>query len=298
MVPTILPQVRSASVGRASRTCTLGVKGGAHVNKGYTMIDSTVSRRGFVTVAAGAAALGTAAVRPAFADEAARTFADTVEWAAEYDVVVLGMGFSGLVSAMAAADEGATVLICEKASDMGAGGNSKICGRLFAWTQGDVEAARDYYTALAAGRAIPEDMLEILVNGIAGMGDTLSEKYGLDASVFTNQKIHPAFGFMSPEYPEKPGSEAMGLWSSHEDLADSFLYQSMRDRLAADYADKVDVWFETPGVSLIQDPADGTVLGVSVNRRGEARNVCALNGVCVCTGGFERIPAHSLTSFR
>lgn len=262
------------------------------------MIDSTVSRRAFITTAAGAAALGTAAVRPAFADEAARTFADTVGWAAEYDVVVLGMGFSGLVSAMAAADEGATVLICEKSSDMETGGNSKICGQMFAWTQGDVEAARDYYTALAAGRAVSEDMLDILANGVAGMGDTLSGKYGLDASAFTNQEIHSAFGFMSPEYPEKPGSEAMGLWSSHEDIADSFLYQSMRDCLAAGYADKVDVWFEAPGVSLIQDPADGTVLGVRVSRGGVERNVRALNGVCVCTGGFERIPAHSLTPFR
>lgn len=252
------------------------------------MIDSTVSRRGFVTAAAGAAALGATAARPAFADEAAWTFADTVEWAAEYDVVVLGMGFSGLVSAMAAADEGATVLICEKAPDAAAGGNSKVCGQMFAWSQGDVEAARAYYTGLAAGRTIPEDMLDILANGIAGMGDTLSGKYGLDASVFTNQEIHPAFGFMSPEYPEKPGSEAMGLWSSHGEVADSFLYQTVRDRLAADYADKVDVWFETPGVSLIQDPADGTVLGVSVSRGGETRNVRALNGVCVCTGGFER----------
>ena len=253
------------------------------------MIDSTVSRRGFVTAAAGVAVLGATVACPAFAEEAARTFSDTIEWAAEYDVVVLGMGFSGLVSAMAAADEGATVLICEKASDAEAGGNSKICGQMFAWTQGDVEAARAYYTALAAGRAIPEDMLDILVNGVAGMGDTLSGKYGLDASVFTNKKnADSRFAYMSPEYPEKPGSEAMGLWSAHESDCDSFLYQTVRDRLTADYADKVDVWFETPGVLLIQDPADGTVLGVRVSRGGETRNVRAFNGVCVCTGGFER----------
>lgn len=164
-------------------------EGASTLTRRYTMIDSTVSRRGFVTAAAGVAVLGATVACPAFAEEAARTFSDTIEWAAEYDVVVLGMGFSGLVSAMAVADEGATVLICEKASDAEAGGNSKICGQMFAWTQGDVEAARAYYTALAADRAIPEDMLDILVNGVAGMGDTLSGKYGLDASVFTNKKM-------------------------------------------------------------------------------------------------------------
>lgn len=98
------------------------------------MSASNVSRRSFVTAAAaalGASALG-AATTTAFAEGSATsyTFADTVEWAAQYDVVVLGMGFSGLVSAMAAADEGASVLICEKAPQGEEGGNSKVCGQI------------------------------------------------------------------------------------------------------------------------------------------------------------------------
>lgn len=283
LTPTIV--VRHFDTGSAPR------KPGK--NKEGCMSASNVSRRSFVTAAAaalGASAIGTATTT-AFAEESATsyTFADTVEWAAQYDVVVLGMGFSGLVSAIAAADEGASVLICEKAPQGEEGGNSKVCGQMFAWAQGDVDSARTYYTALAAGRAIPDDMLEILASGVASMGDTLAERYGMDSSIFVNQKDAEGgrFAHMSPEYPEKPGSDVIGLWSTHETAADGFLYQTMSERLVANYADKIDVWYETPGTALIQDPATKTVVGVAVNRSGEQRNVRAVNGVCVCTGGFE-----------
>ena len=47
------------------------------------------------------------------------------------------------------------------------------------------------------------------------------------------------------------------------------------------------MWYATPGEELIQDPVSGAVIGVKVSRNGEERNVRALNGVCICTGGFE-----------
>lgn len=254
------------------------------------MAVSSVSRRSFVTVAAGALGAGAAgiATAKAHAEESATsyTYADTIKWDAQYDVVVLGMGFAGLVSAMAAADEGASVLICEKAPQGEAGGNSKVCGQMFAWAQGDVDAAREYYTGLAAGRVIPEDMLEILANGIANMGDTLASRYGFDSDIYVDAKDFGGW-YMSPEYPEMPGSDSMGLWATHETPSDGYLYQTMIDRLSGEYAGKVDVWFETPGVSLIQDSMTRTVIGVTVERDGEPRNVRALNGVCMCVGGFE-----------
>ena len=42
------------------------------------------------------------------------TYADTIRWDAQYDVVVVGFGGAGGVSAITAADEGAQVLILEK----------------------------------------------------------------------------------------------------------------------------------------------------------------------------------------
>ncbi len=104
---------------------------------------------------------------------------------------------------------------------------------------------------------------------------------------FMNCTGIPMLGVMSPEYPEFPGADKITLNATHQGVSDSYLYQSMKSRLADNYSDKVDVWFNTPGVSLIQDPQSKAVIGVKVSRNGEDRNVRALNGVCVCTGGFE-----------
>ena len=255
------------------------------------MQSTNVSRRSFLTQAAlVGAAFGAAgaSASAAHASEAggSYTFADTVEWDASYDVVVLGMGFAGMAAAMSAADAGASVLICEKAPDGLAGGNSRVCGQMFANGYGDADGALQYYTALAAGRETPLDMLQVLAEGVAGMEDRLADKYDMDKSAFTDQT--EAFGgWMSPEYPEFAGSENIRLWATQEQYGQSYLYQYMRSHIVEKYLDAIDAWFETPGVALVQDPVTKTVVGVTVERGGERRNVRAVNGVCVCTGGFE-----------
>ena len=47
----------------------------------------------------------------------------------EYDVVVIGHGFAGAAAAITAAQEGAQVLMLEKAPETAAGGNSRVCGQ-------------------------------------------------------------------------------------------------------------------------------------------------------------------------
>lgn len=222
----------------------------------------------------------------ALADESsqsAHTYADTVKWDAEYDVVVLGMGFAGMMSAMTAADEGAAVLLCEKMDEGEAGGNSKVCGQGFAWAQGDAEGAYKYYSALAGGREVPDDVIRALSDGVACSGDVIAS-FGLSPEEFVPAPTEKGY---DPEYPEFEGGENINQFYAHQGSSDSYVYQHVKGIIANDYAGKIDVWFETPGIELIQDPVSGAIIGVTVNRKGEARNVRALNGVCVCTGGFE-----------
>ena len=103
-----------------------------------------ISRRNFLK---GSAAMGILAAMGGDAHQgriaegsSAYTFADTVKWDAEYDVVVLGLGFAGMTAAVTAADAGAKVLIAEKMSEALAGGNSKVAGQLFAYGHKDREA--------------------------------------------------------------------------------------------------------------------------------------------------------------
>ena len=245
-----------------------------------------ISRRSFLkgSVAMGAlAAMGSATL--ASADET-YTYADTIKWDAQYDVVVLGMGFAGMNAAMAAADAGASVLIAEKMNDALSGGNSKVCGQLFAYGNEDYEATLKYYQQLSGGRDVPQDMLETIVKGVTHMYETVKTKfYDGDDSGFLPCTGVPMLGHMSPEYPEFEGSEKVALVGTNQ-LGGVKLYDATRNTFAK-YTDKVDVWFETPAIELIQEPTTKTIIGVKVNRKGEERFVRAVNGVVVATGGFE-----------
>ena len=218
------------------------------------------------------------------------TFADTIRWDAEYDVVVMGMGAAGMVAAKTAADNGAKVVIVEKCEEGKAGGNTKVCGQLFAYGNGDVEATKTYYNALAGGRSIEPEIVDTISESVANMADILADEFGFNKDEYmdwTGVKVGDTdLGAMSPEYPEMPGHEKIGLWTTHAGVSDSYLYQGFKQNVL-DRADMIDVWYSSPAKSLIQDPETKTIIGVTVEREGKEMNIRAINGVCICTGGFE-----------
>ena len=171
------------------------------------MLKTDVTRRNLVKGAAlGAVAVGAVAAGTALADEAAAseyTYADTVKWDAEYDVVVLGIGFAGMAAAIAAADAGANVLICEKADEGESGGNSKVCAQFFIDGNGDADACLAYFKALAADRETPEDVLKVYADGIANMGQILADRYGFNPDEYADYgPLSESVALLSPEYPE------------------------------------------------------------------------------------------------
>lgn len=246
-----------------------------------------ISRRNFLKGAAATGALvAMNGMSIAAAEEKAYTFADTIAWDAQYDVVVMGMGFAGMTAAMTAADEGANVLLAEKMSEALAGGNSKVAGQFFAYGHEDLEATRAYYQALTGGREVPEDTLEVIVNGVTHMWGNLKDLlFDGNDSEFMDWTGLPVIGEMSPEYPEFPGSDKIALCSTHMGASDSFLYTTTKNVMLR--RPNIDVWYESPAVELIQEPETKTIVGVKISRGGKTLNVRALNGVVVCTGGFE-----------
>ena len=222
-----------------------------------------ISRKSFVKGALGLGAVGilagcassasstaaSASSKAAPAEKKEFTFADTVRWDAQYDVVVMGMGAAGMVAAKTAADNGAKVVIVEKCEEGKAGGNTKVCGQLFAYANGDKDAAKSYYTALAGGRDIEPEIIDAISEGVANMADILADEFGFNKDEYmdwTGVNVGGTnMGAMSPEYPEMPGHEKMALWTTHAGASDGYLYQGLK------------------------------------------QNVTDLNGVCICTGGFE-----------
>ena len=263
-----------------------------------------ISRKSFVKGALGLGAVGilagcassasstaaSASSTAAPAEKKEFTFADTVRWDAQYDVVVMGMGAAGMVAAKTAADNGAKVVIVEKCEEGKAGGNTKVCGQLFAYANGDKDAAKSYYTALAGGRDIEPEIIDAISEGVANMADIVADEDGISKDEYmdwTGVNVGGTnMGAMSPEYPEMPGHEKMALWTTHKGASDGYLYQGLKQNVT-DRVDAIDVWYSSPAKSLIQDPVTKTVVGVTVERDGKEMNIRALNGVCICTGGFE-----------
>ena len=251
------------------------------------------SLAGAATAALSAGGIGmlTAGAQESAAEEGASyTYADTIPWDAEYDVAVLGMGFAGMNAALAAADAGAATVIIEKMPEEKAGGNSKVCGQMFAYGHGDYDATLAYYKQMTGEREVPDAMLETIVKGITTTWEDIADLvYDGNDSEFCDLSDPNTWGIlakMSPEYPEFEGSDKVALCSTHVGVSDSFLFQNVK-ALVAGKADKIDVWYDSPALELIQDPETKVIIGVKVSRGGKEINVRALNGVVVATGGFE-----------
>jgi succinate dehydrogenase/fumarate reductase flavoprotein subunit len=201
-------------------------------------------------------------------------------WDAEYDVVVVGFGGAGASTAVTAADAGAKVLLLEKAPLGEEGGNTRYAAQLVMMPKKDQRAnAITYYKAMRGEYGNQTDeMIEFIIDGALGNWDWF-EKMGVSPS---RLGIYPLV-----EYPELPGgNEAIQTTFMDGVIWQSQFWKFLR-QLVFDRRDKIDVWYESPGVKLIQDPATRIVHGVVAEHGGKNYNIRARNGVVLTTGGFE-----------
>lgn len=251
---------------------------------------TSIDRR--TLVSAGAAALGSAAlgVSLASADEAKAPdtpWETTVAWDAEYDVIVVGMGGAGMSSAITAADEGAKVLLLEKAPEGDAGGNSNICMQWVCYTE-DPDGVLEYFKALRGDWETPSDA--ILDTYIEGM--THNKEWLESLGAPNVQPLEYA------EYPTFPGVESFqlvtvdgstGMKPPHVFGGNGAAYNLLKDNVVA-RADAIDVWYGAPAKKLVQDPATKVIHGVEAEVAGETVAIRAKNGVVLACGGYENNP--------
>ena len=251
-------------------------------------MEASLTRRSLVagaaTVAAGAlAATTTHTARAATADF---TFADTVAWNAEYDVVVIGYGAAGGVAAIYAADAGAHVLLCDSAPEGEEGGNSRVACQMMVAAD-DPEKAYTYYKdGLAWHFDVDEEALRAYTDGISNIESYL-EYLGVAPEDLTTW---PNTGSgVCPEYPEYEGGDTIYEVFVAPGGYNSSLYKLIRKNVI-ERADAIDVWCSSPAVHLVQDPQTKTIVGVELERDGASFLVRAANGVVLACGGFENNP--------
>lgn len=251
-----------------------------------------LNRRSFVQSAAclGLGAAGASGfVAQAYADESdltGITYADTVAWNAEYDVVVVGFGGAGGVASIYAADSGARVLLCDAAPEGDEGGNTRYAAQMCV-SGSDPDKLYSYYKdGLYWHFNIDEDTLRAYTDGLCDMENLM--KY-IDAEDPVIR--YPSGTVITPEYPEynEIGGDTVVEWFVHDGGFDSALWRTIRAAVEK-RSDMIDVWLESPAVHMVQDPTSKTVVGVEINRGGESVLVHAKNGVVLACGGFENNP--------
>ena len=247
------------------------------------MESTAVSRRTLIIASAGLGLAGIAAAAPARADEAAApaTYADTIPWGYETQICIVGMGGSGAVAAITAANDlGVKTLVVEKAPKGLDGGNTKFCSQRFLRTEdADREKMAEYMKVVRG--LYTEDMTDEVID------------YLVDGYTRTTAWYEAHGGYVDspkndPEFPEFVNSDVVYKNWTADDYQGAFWPVMERNVEALREAGKLEVWYDSPAVELVQDPISKTVIGVKVMKDGtEPVYVRALNGVLLACGGFE-----------
>jgi succinate dehydrogenase/fumarate reductase flavoprotein subunit len=216
----------------------------------------------------------------------------TKEFDLEYDVVVVGYGYAGGVSAIVAADNGAKVLLIEKSA---VPGGISICSYGALRCANDRELAFHYLKETNAGRT-PDDVIRALAEGMCEMEDyvrglakvsgalvTTTEEYGKGANY--PLKGYKAFYHTNIELPSFNAQEAYP-WANGAP-GGPVTFKVVEDNVKLR---NVDLMLETEALRLISRDVDEAqeVLGVTIRTKdGAIKRVKARYGVILCTGGFE-----------
>ncbi len=277
-----------------------------------------LSRRGFLTsaaaVALGAAGAGLVGCSPSeggstTASKAGASvtvdYASSIPWNAEYDVVVIGYGGAGSVASITAADEGASVLMVEKAPAGDEGGNTRYCGQALMWFD-DYDRGVEFMKALNEGyESMTDEIIEFVVQGsidarewVLSMGaESVEPLPKADPGAITIDTDTTEWwsdnGTENLEWPSRvipSGDHAKMVYIDGQFSETTKAYWNLLRENVEKRTDAITVWFDSPALSLVQDPLGKTVLGVEVNRGGESVFVRARNGVVLACGSFEANP--------
>jgi succinate dehydrogenase/fumarate reductase flavoprotein subunit len=209
------------------------------------------------------------------------------------DVVVVGYGFAGGISAIEAADHGAKVLICEKMPDPG---GVSICSGGAVRCATNADDAFAYLKATNAGTT-PDDVLRVLADGMAKAESDVKK---LVASV-EGATVKPTefSGKRGGNYPF-PGWETFYHTQVDDppDLDRRRDFPNVRTRPSSGgpgmfwVIEKnvrrrgIAVRLNTPALKLIRGP-ENDVRGVVLGGDGKGRRIAARRAVILACGGFE-----------
>jgi 3-oxosteroid 1-dehydrogenase len=196
-------------------------------------------------------------------------------WDEEADVVVVGYGGAGAVTAIAAADARARVIVLEKNPAERHFCNTNVSGGIFI-SPTEVSAAFEYIKA-CIGDTVDDSMCRLWAQQTALNRDFVAD---LARSVGERSELVRCAG---AEFPDLPGAGAITAWALASG-AGSKLFSVLDSCVSA--RGNIRVEYGTAGSRLVQS-GGGEVLGVRARRGGADIGVRARRATILATGGYE-----------
>ena len=230
----------------------------------------------------------------AFAAEDWVTPVQNIEnWDEEVDFLIVGYGLAGAAAAVEAydIDPNAKILVLEKMPETLAGGNSIASGQTFLVpAESAVETVKTYLYNCNLPNPIPDEYLTWLCNGFATQLpwiEYVADGVDYEAGYVGGGELK--WGSMVVEFSNFEGSTFDGC-SAHLRAKGATFENGGVWRAFAKAVEKrgIDVRFETPAVSLVQDPFTKEVSGVIARRAdGTEFSIKSDKGVLLACGGYE-----------
>ena len=223
---------------------------------------------------------------------------DIVEkWDREVEVVVVGYGLAGAISAIVAHDAGAKALILEKQESPG--GNSILSGGAMIVTN-DVADAANYLRECSGGR-VDEDMIQFMAQGLydcLGYFKGLADVVGAKVEVIDMPHVcYPYPGRESirvARVAELPDEKERDFFAHTAQTAEEKLvplerragYKLMQVAIRNVEKRGIEVLLSSPAERLVQNEK-GEIIGLIANVQGKQTRIKANKAVILACGGFE-----------
>lgn len=202
--------------------------------------------------------------------------APTYEAEKTADVIIVGGGGAGLAAAIEASDNGASVIVIEKTGLIG--GNTIVCGGIYNAPDPELQEPEGIKDS-------PELFMQQTLEGGDNVGNPELIKV-MTENAYDGLKWVEGMGM---EFKDKITQGAGSLYprthQAVEPLGTGFF--NAYEKTLAERADKVEILYNTPGVSLIMD--GDKVVGVNAtNPDGSELVLHANKSVVLATGGFAK----------
>ncbi|WP_244929210.1 FAD-binding protein [Nocardioides sp. W7] len=210
------------------------------------------------------------------------------QWDREVDILIVGYGLSGAVTAIEAhdTDPDAEILVIDKCTERFQGGSSRASGQTL-WCPKDVDATVEYQRALNYTNPVDDSLLRVWAEAMATQEEWIEERAVEADMEYVRRSARPGADpkHVTVEFEELPGAKKAVSYNSTIIPGPAGVWEAFRKNV--EKRPRIERQFETAALDFVQDPDTLEIFGVIVERDGRRQAYKARKGVVMATGSFE-----------